>query len=109
MRSAARRRRSPASVRETPRASRRNSGTPSRSSSRLIWMLTADWVRWSAAAPRVTLPWRATARKVRSRSLSSAAEEFISFMVPFKTINWNYVFCTHKIKPETIRAGVLGP
>jgi len=31
-------------------------------------MLTADWVRFNAAAPRVKEPWSATATKARSRS-----------------------------------------
>ncbi|MFQ6181593.1 hypothetical protein ACLMJV_06500 [Sinorhizobium meliloti] len=44
-----------------------------RSSSLRICMLTADWVRRTMSAARVTLPVSATARKVLSRSLSSGA------------------------------------
>ena len=57
----------------TPRPSRANSARPSSSSSRLICMLTADWVRWTRCAAAVKLPVSAMATKLRRSSGSKVA------------------------------------
>ncbi len=58
----------PCSVSSSARFSRRNSATPSWSSSVLIWRLTADCVTCSSSAAFVKLRCRAAASKPRSRS-----------------------------------------
>ncbi|MNR51937.1 hypothetical protein D3C85_1716980 [compost metagenome] len=54
---------SPAVVRAIPRARRSNRIAPRCSSSTLICLLTALWVRYSSLAARVKLPVRTTASK----------------------------------------------
>src|SRR5690606_42152607 len=60
----------PTAVRGTPRPSRMNRRWPTSCSSAASCCDTADGVRCRAAAAAVTVPWSATAWKVRSRRVS---------------------------------------
>ena len=65
-----------APVRRRRRPSRWNSGTPSSSSSRRTWRLTAPWVTCSSSAARDRLPRRAAASKAR-RALSGGRSRLV--------------------------------
>ncbi|MNZ54197.1 hypothetical protein D3C78_720940 [compost metagenome] len=70
---------SPAGVRVTPLALRRNSGRPISASRLAIWWLTAEGVRFSCSAALATLPKRAACSKAWMALSGGICRGFLPF------------------------------